>query len=53
MNDDAMLTLLQDLQTAVANGDYSAVQTIREIRLVLRSASSTTAAMKPSTAFSS
>jgi hypothetical protein len=34
MNDDAMLILLQDLQTAVANGDHSAVQTIGETRLV-------------------
>ena len=51
MNDDAMLTLLQDLQTAVANGDYSAVQTIRETRL-MRSASSTRTATKPSTEFS-
>jgi hypothetical protein len=34
MNDDAMLILFQDLQTAVANNHSSAVQTIRETRLV-------------------
>ena len=34
MNDDAMLIFLQDLQTAVANGHYGVVQTIREARLM-------------------
>jgi hypothetical protein len=53
MNDDAMLILLQDLQTAVTNGEYSTAQTIRDTRLVHALGKFDRSRMKRSTEFSS